>query len=212
MPLEVFETGEKRAWALWRITESEEELTGLLNIREEPPSTITNIRKRLEWIAGRLLTQTLLENFDLDYHGIIKDEFGKPYAQDHAIHLSLSHSHPFVGVVVDKKNLVGIDLEQPQEKLLRIASRVLSPTELEDAGSDVLKHCIYWCGKEALIKIYGRKDLTLRENLLIDPFSCEAEGNIIGRIIAKQQERVIPLYYRAFSQFVVVFNREQQGS
>lgn len=212
MPLEVFETGEKRAWALWRITESEQELTELLSVREEPPANITNAQKRLEWIAGRLLTQTLLENFDLDYNGIIKDEFGKPYAQDQDIHLSLSHSHPFVGVIVDKKSLVGIDLEQPKEKLLRIAPRVLSEKELEDAGDDILKHCIYWCGKEALIKIYGRKDLTLQKNLIIDPFSRDSEGNIIGRIIVNQQERVIPLYYRTFHQFVVVFNREHQGS
>lgn len=212
MPLEVFETGVKRAWALWRISETEEDLSGLLNHREEVPSNISNPHKRLEWIAGRLLTQTLLENFDLDYHGIVKDEFGKPYAQDHDIHLSLSHSYPFVGVVVDRKNLVGIDLEQPKEKLLRIAPRVLSQGELEDAGEDILKHCIYWCAKEALIKIYGKKDLTLQKNLLIDPFSRELEGNIIGRIIVNEEERMIPLYYRIFRHFVVVFNREHQAS
>jgi 4'-phosphopantetheinyl transferase len=209
MPLEVFETGEKRAWALWRINESEEDLNKMLTFKEAVPTGITNPQKRLEWITGRLLTQTLLENFDLEYSGIIKDEFGKPFANDLNIHLSMTHSYPYVGVIVDKRTLVGIDLEQPKEKLLKVASRVLSESELQDAGTDIIKHCIYWCGKEALIKIYGKKDLTLAVNLKIEPFQNDSEGNIIGRIIVNEGERVIPLYYRTFSQFVVVFNREE---
>jgi 4'-phosphopantetheinyl transferase len=208
MPLEIFETGDKRAWALWRISETESELTALLSYREDVPETISNPRKRLEWITGRLLTQTLLDNFDLEYTGIIKDEFGKPYANDLPVHLSLTHSYPYVGVILDRKHLVGIDLEQPKEKLLRVASRVLSAEELQDAGDDIVKHCIYWCSKETLIKIYGKKDLTLSMNILISPFVLAPEGNIIGRIIVNEEERLIPLYYRIFSQFVVVFNRE----
>jgi 4'-phosphopantetheinyl transferase len=208
MPLEIFETSEKRAWALWRITEREEELLGLLNFREEIPSSFKNEQKRLEWVTGRLLTQTLLENFEMQYNGIVKDDFGKPYVRDSTVHISLTHSYPFVGAVIDKRQIVGIDLEQPKEKLLRIAGRVLSVTELADAGTDPVKHCIYWCAKESLIKIYGRKDLTLATNLRIEPFEMEVEGNIIGRIIVNEDERLIPLYYRIFNQFVVVFNRE----
>jgi 4'-phosphopantetheinyl transferase len=208
MPLEIFETGGKRAWALWRITESEHELNDFLFSKEQIPASISNDQKRLEWLTGRLLTQTLLENFDLEYKGIVKDEFGKPYVRDSGVHLSLTHSYPFVGAIMDRVADVGIDLEQPKDKLLRVASRVLSAAELSDAGDDVVKHCIYWCAKETMIKIYGRKDLTLSSNLLISPFTRESEGNIIGRIIVNDRERVIPLYYRIFNQFVVVFNRE----
>jgi 4'-phosphopantetheinyl transferase len=209
MPLEVFETGDKRAWALWRITETEEEISGLLTVREEIPDGITNVQKRLEWVTGRLLTQTLLENFEMEYNGLTKDDFGKPFVRDVPVHISLSHSYPFVGVVIDRRATVGIDLEQPKDKLLRVAHRVLSADELNDAGEDVVKHCIYWCAKETLIKIYGRKDLTLASNLLVSPFQREQEGNIIGRIIVNEDERVIPLCYRVFSQFVVVYNREE---
>ncbi len=209
MPLEVFETGSKRAWALWRITETEAELTELLNYKEEIPAGISNQQKRLEWVAGRLLTQTLLENFDLAYNGLTKDEFGKPFATDLDVHLSLSHSYPFVAVVVDRRYIVGIDLEQPKEKLLRVAPRILSEEELGNAGDNLIKHCIYWCSKETLIKIYGKKDLTLSRDLLIEPFEVSIEGNIVGRIIVNEVETVIPLYYKVFSQFVVVFNREE---
>jgi 4'-phosphopantetheinyl transferase len=209
MAVELFETGVNRTWALWRISENEETLGELLTFREEIPANLTNREKRLEWIAGRVLTQSLLENFGIAYQGIIKDDYGKPFLRNSTFHISLSHSYPFVAAILDRENAVGIDLEQPKEKLLRIAPRVLSPTEFLDAGEDVNKHCIYWCAKEALIKIYGKKDLTLAKNLRIEPFLIQEEGNIIGRIIVDERERLIPLYYRLFPKFAVVFNSEK---
>jgi 4'-phosphopantetheinyl transferase len=208
MPLEIFEMGNQRAWALWRISESEAQIAELLRSGEPIPGSITNVQKRLEWLTGRLLTQSLLESFDLPYAGIVKDAFGKPFVKDSQAHLSLTHSFPLVGAILDQRQEVGIDLEQPKEKLLRVAPRVLSPSELSDAGSDVIKHCIYWCSKETLIKIHGRKDLTLSRDLIVQPFELASEGNITGRIIVNGEERLIPLYYRIFKQFVVVFNRE----
>jgi 4'-phosphopantetheinyl transferase len=208
MPLEIHEMGNQRAWALWRISESEAQIAGLLKSKESIPGSISNEHKRLEWLTGRLLTQSLLESFNLPYDGIVKDHFGKPLVKNSPAHLSLTHSFPLVGAILDQKHEVGIDLEQPKEKLLRVAPRVLSPSELEDAGSDMTKHCIYWCSKETLIKIHGRKDLTLSRDLHIQPFKLASEGNITGRIIVNAKERLIPLYYRIFNQFVVVFNRE----
>jgi 4'-phosphopantetheinyl transferase len=209
MAVELFETGVNRTWALWRISENEETLGDLLTFREEIPANLTNREKRLEWIAGRVLTQSLLENFGIAYQGIIKDDYGKPFLRNSTFHISLSHSYPFVAAILDRENTVGIDLEQPKVKLLRIAPRVLSLDELVDAGEDVTKHCIYWCAKEALIKIYGKKNLTLAKNLRIEPFHIQEEGNIIGRIIVDEQERLIPLYYRLFPKFAVVFNSEK---
>jgi phosphopantetheinyl transferase len=101
---------------------------------------------------------------------------------------------------------VGIDLEQPKEKLLRIAPRILAPQELQDAGTDVVKHCVYWCAKETLIKIYGRKDLTLAHNLLVSPFELSQNGHLVGRILANDKETAIPLIYYVSDGFVVVIS------
>lgn len=208
MPLEFFETGDKRAWAMWRITESESELEALLNSKESVPDNVTNDQKRREWLTGRLLIETLVDNFGFPYRGITKNEFGKPFLRSLEFSISLTHSFPFVAAILDKQSNVGIDLEQPKEKLLRVAARVLSPTEVNDAGTDLVKHCIYWCAKETLIKIHGKKELTLANQLLIDPFELAEEGNLIGRIIVPGLETVVHLYYRVFKEFVVVFNRE----
>jgi 4'-phosphopantetheinyl transferase len=209
MPIEKLVNDGKRVWALWKITESEDEFRALQKLEEIIPSTITNEQKRLEWLAGRVITHRLLAEFNLPYNGLTKNEHGKPFLLDYPFHISLSHSFPYVAAIIDKHNVVGIDLEQPKEKLFRVASRVFSPDELRDAGSDLTKHCIYWCAKEALIKIYGKKDLILAENLRISPFPMGSQGEIIGRIIVTDSESLITLYYQVFPGFVLVFSKEK---
>jgi 4'-phosphopantetheinyl transferase len=194
-------------WALWKIEEDEEALQRIVGSVDELPPSIHNSKKRMEWLAGRVVVKTIMERLGLPFKGIVKDEFGKPFPKAYDYQLSLSHSYPYVGALIDREISVGIDLEQPQEKLLRVAPRVFHKDELTDAGSDLVKCCIYWCAKEALIKIYGKKDLTLAENLLISAFRRENEGPILGRIIVKDIETVIPLYYIVYPNFVVVLNK-----
>jgi 4'-phosphopantetheinyl transferase len=206
MPLEKIVLETERAWALWRITEDEDTLSAQLETIESPPSTITNMGKRLEWIAGRLLVKEVSKRMELPFQGIVKDEYGKPYPSGYPYHLSLSHSFPYVATIFDKRGPVGIDLEQPKDKLLRVAHRIHSVTELQDAGTDIVKHCVYWCAKETLIKIHGKKDLVFAENMHIEPFELREEGDIRGRIIVPEGVTIIPLRYMVFGSFVIVFN------
>lgn len=206
MPLENLHKNSNSAWALWKIQEDEHTLQAEVASFEIIPPSITNSYKRLEFIAGRVLIKELLKTWGFDYSGLVKDEFGKPFLKNHAMHISLSHSYPYVAAVIALDKPVGIDLEQPKEKLLKIASRVLDATELKDAGHDIVKHCIYWCAKESLIKLYGKKDLTLAENLKISPFSRQKEGQLNGRIIVNNSETAIPLQYFVNENFVIVLN------
>jgi 4'-phosphopantetheinyl transferase len=207
MPLENLHTHPNAAWALWKIEEDELTLAADVAPYEAPPPQVTNVFKRLEFLAGRVLLKSLLTRRGLKFQGLTKDVFGKPYLNHHDIHISLSHSYPYVAAVIHNKHEVGIDLEQPKTKLLKIAHRVLHPEELADAGDDIVKHCIYWCAKEALIKIHGKKDLTFSENHKIDSFSKEKQGDLIGRIIVNTIETAIPLQYFDYGNFVVVLNK-----
>jgi phosphopantetheinyl transferase len=208
MPLEKLEyQSNERAWGLWHIREAEAELIDQIAPYERIPPHITHKQKRLEFCVGRVLAKILLEKVSVTFEGIIKDEFGKPFFKNNNYQLSLSHSYPYVGASIDQSKSVGIDVEQIKSKLLKIAPRVLHATELEDAGDNETKHCIYWCAKEAMIKIYGKKDLVFAENLLIKPFSLQNQGNISGRIIVNNTETTIPLYYEVHNGFTVVLNK-----
>jgi len=207
MPLEKLEyNGNVRAWGIWRIQEDEASLLSLVHEYESIPETITHPEKRLEFIAGRVLARNLLEALGKSFQGVTKDVFGKPSYKQHTVQLSLSHSYPYVAALADNQKPVGIDLEQIKEKLLKIGPRVLHASELKDAGTDEIKHCIYWCAKEALIKIYGKKDLVFAEHLLVEPFKAGENGQLTGKIIINETETIVPLQYYVFGSFVVVIN------
>jgi 4'-phosphopantetheinyl transferase len=207
MPLEKIVIEKDRAWALWRIAEDESVLARYVPSTESVPDNLTHPSKRIEWFAGRALLSELYSSLSLTFNGITKNDHGKPFPTGYEHHISLSHSFPFVAALIDKHGPVGIDLEQPKMKLFRVAHRIFHRDELKDAGNDLIKHCVYWCAKEALIKVYGKKDLTLAEHLLIDPFQLGETGDIRGRIIAGKTESVIPLHYEVHPGFVLVFNR-----
>jgi 4'-phosphopantetheinyl transferase len=206
MPLlKIENTSKESGWAIWSIEESEQELSFLSF--EQCPEEIISPLKRLEWLAGRVLIKTLLERNSLTYSGIHKDEFGKPYLRDLPHHISLSHSYPYVAAQLDMNQSVGIDLEQPKEKLLAIASRVLSEIELEDASIDLRKHCLYWCAKEAMYKIYGKKRLHFSNQLNVAPFELQLAGFLKGTITVNDQKQNVDLIYQIEPNFVLVYTK-----
>jgi phosphopantetheinyl transferase len=206
MPLiKIQTTGNQSAWALWFISETEEEFNSIID--ERPDSTIINATKRLEWLAGRLLLRQLVEHVGVDYQGITKNEFGKPLLKKLPHHISLSHSFPYVAAQIDIHQEIGIDLEQPKSKLLNIAHRVLSPTEFMDAGPSVVKHCVYWCAKETMYKAYGKKGLHFSDQLQVRPFELLNAGDLYGKINANDHSRELIMTYLIQPDYVLVHTK-----
>ena len=104
-------------------------------------------------------------------------------------------------------NSVGIDIEQPKEKLLKIAPRILDKGELENAGTNIIKHCIYWCGKEALYKVYGRRGLLFTHHLHLKPFELKEGGDIQGWIETNGDQIFVDLYYIVTKEYVLVYTK-----
>ena len=204
MPLSKIESlGTGRAWGLWFITEMEPDLSFLSF--ESCPEDVVHPQKRLEWLAGRALIRTLVEKTNLTYDGIRKDEFGKPFLKTHPHSISLSHSFPYVAAQIDLTQAVGIDVEQPKEKLRQVGPRVLAPNEVADANGDVTKLCIYWCAKEALYKIHGRRNILFSDHLQVDPFPLSSTGRLKGRIQVSGNNTTIVLGYRVTGDYVLVY-------
>lgn len=207
MPLYTLHKTDTTSYALWKITEDEATLQSMLTVREEIPASLTHPTKRLEFLASRLLTQNLSKQFNLPYSGIRKNEFGKPFLIGSTFHVSQSHSYPYVAVIIDEKKNVGIDIEQKKSTLLRIAPRIFSKQELENASADITMLCILWCAKETLIKLYGKKDLSLKEEITIDRFELDSTGLLTGHVYRKSHENSYTLQYIVEQDFVLVFNQ-----
>jgi len=133
--------------------------------------------------------------------------FGKPLLKGHPHHVSLSHSFPLVAAQIDLTYPVGIDVEQPKSKLKTIAHRIFSAEEIADVGDDLVKHCIYWCAKEAMYKIYGKRNLLFTDHLKVKPFTLAHEGAIKGRIEVNNEVMNVNLQYSVMKEFVLVYTQ-----
>jgi phosphopantetheinyl transferase len=196
--------GPESSWALWLISENEQELS--FAAMESCPEDVISPQKRLEFLAGRTLIKSLAESVGITYQGIRKDDHGKPFLKGHPHQISMSHSFPWVAAQIDRNVAVGIDVEQPKPKLLNIAARILSKEEFEDAGDNVVKHCVYWCAKEAMYKIYGKRGLHFNSQLNVEPFVLNDTGVLKGKISAERSHRV-SLAYEVQQEFVFVFTQ-----
>jgi phosphopantetheinyl transferase len=206
MPLVKSEmTGVQSAWGLWEINETEQELAFIA--MESCPDDIVAPSKRREYLAGRALVKTLVEKVGAEYTGIRKDEQGKPHLKDQKHEISLSHSSPYVAAQIHAGAAVGIDIEQPKEKLLRVAPRVLSGAEEKDAGDDIVKHCVYWCAKEAMYKIHGKRGLHFNSQLNLDPFELKKSGSLTGYIRTDGKTTVVALGYVVKDDYVLVYTK-----
>ena len=161
---------------LWKLTETVEELREKLggDYNAEEFSKITHPQKIREWLASRLLIKTLSEQFGIIYKGTHKDEHGKAFLINNESHISITHTFEYVAVVMNPYDAVGIDMEKMDAKLQRTSKKYLSVTEHAHAANELAPLCMYWCAKEAIYKQYGRKKVSFRDSIFIDPFDTES--------------------------------------
>lgn len=205
MPLQkIHWSGPASGWAVWEVTETEEELVTVLPPGDQCPEDIRFHLKRIEWSAGRHLLRHLFLEAGLDYQGLLKDPSGKPYAVGSSVQVALSNSFPFIAAQIHPIRPVGIDLEKPRKNLPRVLDRILTPLERKDAGSDPKKMLVYWCAKEAMFKINGKRNLIFSRDLQIAPFVRSGNGTIEGSISTEGQVLPVRLDYWIGSSYTLV--------
>ena len=173
-------------WAAWKIEEAAADLAAYTQLSATNLAewhTIRHPRKSLEWLASRAALAAILNKVGLPVPGLHKDEQGKPYLVNEAYHISLANSYPYGVAMVHTHELIGIDIEPPSDKLLRTQHKFLSLAEREAAGNRLPNLCAYWCIKEALYKLHGRKLLSFKDQIRVSSLCFEenirAEAEII---------------------------------
>lgn len=205
MPLhKIDKISSTRTVAIWHITESEEPLSSHIN--SPCPNEIKAPNKRLEWLASRALLYCISSELNFKFNGLSKDENGKPILIGLPYEISITHSFPYVAVIMDSKNEVGIDLEQPKEKIQRIAHKFCSKQELIFANEDPIMLCILWSAKEALYKIHSKKGLIFNEHLIVESFKRSGSGTIDAIIAINDYQKKVILQYIVTSDYVLVYN------
>ncbi len=208
MPLtDLRELGHGQYLGTWVIDESIEQLREEIELEfEEENGDIKHEVKLKEWYATRILCRKVVEYAGMEYEGVKKDEFGKPWLKHSTNFISVTHCFPYVCVILDTNREVGIDLERSRKQISRVAPKFMSELEYNHS-KDPNYQLINWAAKEALYKLHGRKSLELSSQLIIEPFEPGEEGTLEGTILDGGEEKH-QLYYRFFrdGEYVLVYS------
>ncbi len=167
--------------ALWRITETEEELARL--VRPDDVAAchgIGNPRRRSERLAWRAIVRQLLPRAGR----ISYDSAGAPRPEELEGYIGVSHCRGYAAVIYSSRPCA-IDIEEAGRDFHTAAERYLSPQEkaLPEAGSPEFEAAV-WCAKETLYKLSGMEGLDLREDIRIlsAEFSAQGAGKLSGTV------------------------------
>ena len=197
------------SWALWHIKEDPESLQQLFSLskkEKEELELLKSDQRKLEWLGSRLLLKELSRDFNLPDREVMKDSFGKPHLEGLETFISLSHSFPFAAAIIHTKKAVGIDIEHSREQLLRIRHKFLNAAELDCAGNQLGKLCVYWTAKEALYKLYGKRGLILKEQILVSPFELAENGQLDCQLLLNGAKEQYTLHYRQLMDLHICYS------
>lgn len=152
---------------LWHIEENEDFFLKRVSV----PGQVSHPHKRLQHLAGRYLLPILFDDFPLNE--ILIADTRKPYLPDEQYHFSISHCGQYAAAIASSTHRVGIDIEIPTLKVLRIAHKFLNQRETElinQTGSteELLQMTtLFWSCKEALFKWNSAAGVDFSDHLRI---------------------------------------------
>lgn len=181
--------------ALWRVTESEEQLSALVCADDvaEVASYSSESRRR-EKLAWRALLYHLYPDAVVSY-----TEEGAPVVE--GAFIGVAHSANMVGVIVSPAPCA-IDIEPEERDFRRATGRFISPAEarLNTEGYPLFAAAV-WCAKETLYKFHHGRELDLLEDIVIVSVDMERgllSGSVKGG--AKIDMRIF-----SFEGYLIVF-------
>ena len=198
---------------IWKIEENEEFFKGTVPEHRD----VTHPHKRLQHLAGRFLLQFLFPGFP--YELIQIADTRKPFLQGEQYHFSISHCGDFAAAIVSKDKRVGIDIEIPTEKVLRIQDKYLSekekkmfnfhPDSYRDSifnsqllTSDSRLPTLLWSAKESVFKWYGDGGVDFRKHIQLQKKDPGTE--IINCLFTKTNQPLI-IHYKEFEHLVMAW-------
>ncbi len=214
------QVSEDEILGIWKITETEEDLREKLYATpwiDNMLDGVTHPVKRLEYLASRFLTEHLAGLLKLPFHGIYKDEHGKPHpakgpgdspgaAYSEMYFISISHSFPYAASCIHRKKAVGIDIEMPKEKFGKVSYKFLAESELAQAGNDIDQLCLMWAVKEAIYKQNGKNGVSLKDDMLIEKV-INTKKQVLARTTINSKIENILIDYFSFEGNIVAFTR-----
>lgn len=174
-----------------------------LTSEKEKYKSIVAEAKKVQWLAVRLLLKELDEYAEIYY-----DSFNKPCLKNSVEHISISHTSEYAVLLLDAKGPVGTDVEKISDKVISIAHKFMSETEMSCISeNDKASHLtLFWCAKESVYKIYGQKELLFKEHIQVEPFAYGQSGNINVHLVNGNTDKFYKLYFQNLEEHKLVYS------
>lgn len=194
---------------LWKVSEEIDELHLLANLSVSDLITYSGItaqHRKKEWLATRaLLNELISEHHLIKYHND-----GRPYLENSPINISISHSSGYIAIILHTSSIPGIDIELVTRKVGRVASRFLSPDELNTCNDDTElsnhRKLMYWCAKEAIFKMIPLSNIEFSTDIQVIINDSEEDSGAFEGIFNDKSEPIpIILNYKLLSEVLIVW-------
>jgi len=192
---------------VWKIEEDPEELKWKLQWSAEDIKRFqshTDGERSKHWLYSRVLLREML--CTTKFIELQADEFGKPYLVNFPQKLSISHSGDMVAVMLSDYNC-GMDIQLMKPNIERVAHKFINEEEWKYVQEETRLFDMYliWCGKEALYKYYGRKNLAFKENLFLYPFTWNEEGTTQGHIERNEYFKQLNINWKVIEDYLLAW-------
>ena len=214
MPLILHKNLEDGKIGLWKISEEPEELEQLASLSLPDLITysgISALHRKKEWLATRAMLRELLgKTTSINYHND-----GRPYLESGKYNISISHTTGFVAIMLHGINIPGIDIELASRQVSRVASRFLSPDEVEACRGTTEfsnhKLLLHWCAKEAIFKMipFSNVEFSTDIQITLDD-TINYSGLFQGLYTGKTGQILIPLEYIEENGVMMVWGRTSE--
>jgi phosphopantetheinyl transferase len=140
---------------------------------------------------------------------IIYDANGKPFPDDQQTHLSLSHSGKLIAMMTDP-NPCGIDIETIRPKIEKIAPKFLSDAELAACTEEPVaqRMHVYWCVKEAIYKVEGVKNVSLKSDIFVEYVHNPVTGKVKATLQHNGRSLSRDVYYEQFGDCMLAWTEQ----
>jgi 4'-phosphopantetheinyl transferase len=189
---------------VWELTESVEELQLILyptNSEIVELEKLVSEKRKLEYLGVRIALKELIgKKVIIEY-----DSNGKPFLLDKSYQISISHCKNWIAVMIHPTSLVGVDVEIPTDKILKLQKRFLNETEQKDLanGENINQLMLAWSAKEALYKIIGIEAVDFANQLHIFPFEMKSIGKFTAEHV--KSKKIYELNYYQHSDYTLVY-------
>jgi len=182
--------------AIWKVTETEQELKELTGI--DLSDSYAFPRRRIERMVTRAVLDRLNHFESLNYH-----PSGRPYYYEGSPYISISHTAKLVVVGFCQKMSIGVDVERINRNFRIVADRYLTPKELEWIDLDHNNSlALAWCIKESVYKLPWTEAKNFTNDIIIQKFEKPADsGSVYVDVIDLNETHRLELKYLFFDEF-----------